>query len=110
MGPRKFQRWLEYESHFKARELYQSQHALWSQLQGSFVGDEEAFDVAAFILNDQLHPRPKGVAGDFPNLADKPIDYSQGPYIDGKSEQLHKYGPFPAIIEDLRKKNLSVSY
>ena len=72
--------------------------------------DEETFDVAAFVLDDRIHPRPTTNAGDFPNLAEKPIDYAKGPYVDGKSETQHKYGPFPQIISDLRKMGKPVSY
>ncbi len=59
------------------------------------LSDEEAWDVAAFV-NSQ--PRPHtAAAGDWPDIAKKPIDHPFGPYADKFSEKQHKYGPYKPI-------------
>lgn len=63
--------------------------------------DEEAWDIAAY-LNSQEHPVKK-FPQDWPNLMTKAIDLPFGPYADGFNEKQHKYGPFPPIIEELKK-------
>ncbi|MBK0379762.1 c-type cytochrome [Mucilaginibacter segetis] len=58
--------------------------------------NEEAWNVAAFV-NSQ--PRPHiDQHNDWKKIADKPVDYPLGPYIDNFSEKQHKYGPFKPII------------
>jgi len=67
--------------------------------------DEEAYDVAAFVNNDEAHPRPfTELADDYPVIEEKPIDFCKGPYADPFPEMQHKFGPFQPIIE-WRKKN-----
>ncbi len=64
--------------------------------------DEEAWDVAAFVLT-QTRPhinRPK----DWPDITKKPVDHPFGPYADKFSVKQHKYGPFKPIIEEQKKK------
>ncbi len=64
--------------------------------------DEEAWDVAAFV-NSQ--PRPvKTFPEDWPDISKKVFDCPLGPYIDGFSEQQHKYGPYGPIKEAIEKK------
>jgi thiosulfate dehydrogenase len=63
--------------------------------------DEEAWDIAAY-LNSQEHP-VKRFPQDWPNLMTKAVDVPFGPYADGFSEKQHKYGPFPPIIEKMKK-------
>ncbi|MCO4293177.1 c-type cytochrome [Solitalea sp. MAHUQ-68] len=58
--------------------------------------DEEAWDVAAFV-NSQQRPI-KNYTTDWPDKAQKPIDYPFGPYADNFSENEHKYGPFKPMI------------
>lgn len=66
--------------------------------------DEEAFDVAAFVNDDRIHPRPKvDVSKDYPDLLEKPLDYPFGPYIDHFSEEQHKFGPFYPIKEERKR-------
>jgi thiosulfate dehydrogenase len=66
---------------------------------------EEAYDVAAFVNDDRIHPRPTpNTVGDFPHLHTKSIDYPFGPYEDPFSESQHKFGPYQEIIE-WQKKN-----
>lgn len=63
--------------------------------------DEESWDVAAFV-NSQ--PRPhKEQKQDYPDRTKKPIDAPYGPYLDGFSEQQHKYGPFQPIVLALKE-------
>lgn len=66
--------------------------------------DEQAFDVAAFVNDDRIHPRPKAdVSKDYQNLLEKPIDYPFGPYLDKYSEEQHKFGPFLPIKNEQKK-------
>ncbi len=65
------------------------------------LSDEEAWDLAAYI-NSQPHPM-KRFPGDWPNLVTKAIDVPFGPYADGFSEEQHKFGPYPPIIEKVKQ-------
>ncbi|HLZ89937.1 MAG TPA: c-type cytochrome [Puia sp.] len=57
--------------------------------------DEQAWDVAAFIL---CQNRPeKAFPGDWPDLTRKPVDHPFGPYADSFTASQHKYGPFGPI-------------
>jgi thiosulfate dehydrogenase len=60
------------------------------------LSDADAWDVAAFIVS-QPRPQKADLGKDFPELLDKPVDVPYGPYVDGFSEQQHKYGPFAPI-------------
>lgn len=65
------------------------------------LSDEEAWDVAAFV-NSQ--PRPhKDQSKDWKDLAKKPFDFPFGPYLDSRSEQQHKYGPYTTVISQLKQ-------
>lgn len=69
----------------------------------SYLTDEEAWDVAAFI-NSQ--PRPvKNFKEDWPDISHKPFDYPYGPYTDSFPESQHKYGPFATIVNRKKKGN-----
>ena len=46
---------------------------------------EQAWDVAAYVLS-QPRPQRAGLAKDFPDLLNKPVDAPYGPYADGFSE------------------------
>ncbi len=77
------------------------------------LSDEEAIDVAAFINDDSLHPRPvkKGnMAHDYPVYKNKPIDYDIGPFEDTFSAQQHKFGPYTPIIEYHRQHGQPVVF
>jgi thiosulfate dehydrogenase len=52
--------------------------------------DEQAYDVAGYI-NSQSRPQKANLDKDFPNKMQKPVDAPYGPYVDGFSEQQHKY-------------------
>ncbi len=62
------------------------------------LSDEECYDVAAFVNNDAIHPRPNPKTFDYPNIGDKNLDYGKGPFIDTFSAAQHKYGPWPPIV------------
>ena len=61
----------------------------------SFLTDEEAWDVAAYISSQQRSD--KRFTGDWPDLLKKPVDYPWAPYADNYSEVQHKFGPFEPI-------------
>jgi len=66
------------------------------------LSDEEAWDVAAFVLSQ---PRPHmDVPKDWPDKTQKPIDHPFGPYADAFTERQHKYGPFKPMLEEQKKK------
>jgi thiosulfate dehydrogenase len=78
-----------------------------------YLTDEQAIDVAAFINDGKLHPRPQRkdkVAVDYADLKMKAIDYEFGPYIDTFSEYQHKFGPYKPIIEHRKANNLPVVF
>lgn len=109
-GPESFQAGSNMNRISKMASFIYANMPLGATIEKPTLTMEESFDVAAFVLDDRIHPRPAGRATDFPNLEEKPIDYARGPYIDGKSEIEHKFGPFGPIIENLRSKNLPVNY
>jgi thiosulfate dehydrogenase len=63
---------------------------------------EQAWDVAAYVLS-QPRPQRAGLAKDFPDLLNKPVDAPYGPYADGFSEKQHKYGPFAPIRDAIKR-------
>ena len=74
--------------------------------------DEEAIDVAAFVNDDRIHPRPfpPKTVSQYENTKMKPIDYGSGPYADTFSEMQHKFGPFQPIIDYHKEHNLPVVF
>ena len=75
-----------------------------------FLTDDEAMDIAAFVNDDKLHQRPSPKSFDYPHPAEKSIDYDHGPFADGFSEAQHKYGPYPPIIAEWKKKGMKAVY
>ncbi len=64
----------------------------------SSLTDEEAWDVAAYVLSQ---PRPKKqFPNDWPDINLKPFDHPFAPYADSFTEQQHKYGPFGPIVKN----------
>jgi thiosulfate dehydrogenase len=63
--------------------------------------DDEAYDVAAFMLS---HDRPKKahLERDFPARWNKPVDAAFPPYVDGAPADQHKYGPYPPLQENMK--------
>jgi thiosulfate dehydrogenase len=65
------------------------------------LSDAEAWDIAAFV-NSQPRPEKK-FPQDWPDISKKPVDHPFGAFSDGFSEEQHKYGPFPPILEARKK-------
>lgn len=60
--------------------------------------DAQAFDVAEFINCDSIHPRPyRPLKKDCPDLANKPIDFPSGPFLDSFPLAQHRLGPYQPI-------------
>jgi thiosulfate dehydrogenase len=75
--------------------------------------DEQAIDVAAFINDGRIHPRPQKKnkeVPDYPDFKMKAIDYEAGPYVDTFSALQHKFGPFKPIIKYHKDHNLPVIF
>ena len=75
-----------------------------------FLTDAEALDIAAFVNDDQLHSRPSPKSFDYPHPVEKSIDYDHGPYADSFPEMQHKYGPYPPIITEWKRKGMKAVY
>ena len=75
-----------------------------------FLTDEQALDIAAFVNDDQIHKRPNPKTFDYPNVAEKAIDYDKGPFADSFSITQHKYGPYKPIIEHWKSKGFKPTY
>ncbi len=76
----------------------------------AFLTSDEALDLAAFINDDDIHKRPVVKAYQYPNIAEKPIDYDRGPFADSFPEGQHKYGPFQPIIDYWKTKGVRPKY
>jgi thiosulfate dehydrogenase len=75
--------------------------------------DEQALDVAAFVNDDDIHPRPQKknrAVPDYPEIKSKALDYGIGPFIDTFSERQHKYGPFKPIISYRKAHGLPANF
>lgn len=64
--------------------------------------DEEAWDVAAFVISQKRPHLP--VPKDWPDISKKPVDHPFGPYVDKFSETQHKFGPFKPIVDEQKQK------
>ena len=75
---------------------------LGSQHGQSQLSDDEAYDVAAFMLS---HPRPQkaNLERDFPARWNKPVDAAFPPYVDGAPADQHKVGPFAPLQDNMKK-------
>lgn len=70
--------------------------------------DQEALDVAAFINDGKIHERPKSPYKAYENINTKPIDYYEGPYVDGMSAELHTFGPWYEIEKYYTSRGIKV--
>ena len=75
-----------------------------------FLTDKEAFDIAAYVNNDEMHKRPSPKSFDYPHLEEKAIDYDHPPFADSFSVAQHKYGPYQPIVDYWKKKGLKPIY
>lgn len=66
------------------------------------LSDDEAYDVAAFMLS---RPRPQkaNLERDFPARWNKPVDAAFPPYVDGAPADQHKFGPFAPLQENMKQ-------
>lgn len=69
--------------------------------------DIDAIDLACFINDDRIHPRPNPVNFDYRQISEKPIDYAIGPFIDSFPAWQHQFGPWKPIIADRKKRGLT---
>ena len=74
------------------------------------LSSKEAFDLAAFINDDEIHDRPPVKEFQYPNFEEKAIDYDRGPFNDTFSDVQHKYGPYQPIIDYLKSKGVKPTY
>lgn len=75
-----------------------------------YLTDQQALDLAAFVNDDQLHPRPNPKNYDYPHIEDKPIDYDRGPFADSFPATQHKFGPYQPIINYWKSRGKELSY
>lgn len=75
-----------------------------------FLSDADALDIAAFVNNDAIHPRPNPKSFDYPHIAEKAIDYDHGPFADTFSIAQHKFGPYTPIIDYWKSKGAKPVY
>ena len=83
---------------------------LCATVDAPLLSDEEAFDVAAFVNDDAIHPRPKTKWADYPDPKQRPIDERRGPYLDPFPESQHRLGPYGPIIRYLIENKLPAFY
>lgn len=74
------------------------------------LSDAESYDVAAYITDERANPRPLiDVSNDYPNLAEKPLDYPYAPYADPFMEEQHRFGPYEPIARFQKQSALMIS-
>ena len=66
------------------------------------LSDDEAYDVASFILSKPRKVKPH-LERDFPARWNKPVDAAFGPYVTGMSPEQHKYGPFGPLQQRMKE-------
>ncbi len=94
-----------------ARFIKANMPHLKSTWERPLLSDQDAIDVAAFINDDRIHPRPqKRNVTNYPVAKYKPIDYDRGPFMDTFSEQQHKFGPYQPIIDYHRENGIPVIF
>lgn len=71
---------------------------------------EEAFDIASFVNDDDIHDRPKVGEYQYPFFEEKAIDYDRGPFADSFSVAQHKFGPYQPIIDYWKAKGKKPAY
>jgi thiosulfate dehydrogenase len=80
-------------------------------LEKPVLTDQEALDVASYINDGRIHPRPKPRPGqiDYANVKTKPIDYFKAPYLDDFSEEQHTFGSWDEIEKFYVDKGLKAN-
>jgi thiosulfate dehydrogenase len=109
-GPKSYQEGSSMHRVIKAASFikYNMPNAL-ARLDKPVLTDQEAIDVAAFMNDGSIHPRPKPQHIDYKNTKTKPIDYFKGPYVDGFSEEQHAFGPWDEIEKFYVEKGWKVN-
>jgi len=69
-----------------------------STFDNPLLSDEEAYDVAGYI-NQQQRPEKRNLKADFPDLTKKPVSTPYGPYTDNFPIVQHQIGPFQPIMD-----------
>jgi thiosulfate dehydrogenase len=75
---------------------------LGTRFDAPLLTDEEAYDVAGYIVS-QKRPQKPGLDKDYPVRLQKPVDTPYGPYADGFPAEQHKLGPFGPIRAKVRE-------
>ncbi len=75
-----------------------------------FLTDEQALDIAAYVNDDGIHPRPSPANFDYPHIEEKALDYDRGPFSDSFSGSAHKYGPYQPMIDYWKAKGMKAVY
>ena len=69
---------------------------LGAKFDAPFLADEQAYDVAGYIVT-QSRPVKPDLDKDYPIRLQKPVDAPYGPYADGFPAAQHRLGPFGPI-------------
>jgi len=69
---------------------------LGARFDAPFLTDEQAYDVAGYIVT-QSRPVKPDLDKDYPIRLQKPVDAPYGPYADGFPVAQHRLGPFGPI-------------
>ena len=96
LGSGQLQQWGRNEPPCHCGCLCDAQHAAWYDVQCTSANDEQAYDVAGYIVS-QDRPKKANLDEDFPIRLQKPIDTPYGPYADGFPAEQHLLGPFGPI-------------
>lgn len=75
-----------------------------------YLTDAQALDIAAYVNDDSVHPRPNPKTIDYPDPKAKAIDYAHAPFIDPFTEKQHRLGPYKPIIEYWKKQGWEAIY
>ena len=70
--------------------------------------EQEALDVAAFVNDGRIHPRPKSTRVSYANINTKPVDYFEGPYLDSFPTLQHIFGPWTEIEAFYKNKGMKI--
>jgi thiosulfate dehydrogenase len=75
---------------------------LGTRFDAPLLTDEEAYDVAGYIVGQQ-RPEKADLEKDYPVRLQKPVDSPYGPYADGFPAEQHRFGPFGPIRAKVRE-------
>lgn len=81
-----------------AAQFIKSNMPFGTTYEAPVLSDEEAYDVAGYI-NQQQRPEKPNREADFPDLTKKPVSTPYGPYADNFPIEQHRIGPFQPIMD-----------